>query len=268
MIKTLDYKNKRITYHIQGHGQPILLIHGFGEDGDIWKYQAEVLEKSFLVIIPDLPGSGFSAYNELLETIEDFADSMAAVLQEENCKDVMVLGHSMGGYITLAIKEKYPELIHAFGLVHSTASADSDEKKETRLKGIKAIEEYGGFAFLKTTIPNLFAAPFKKQYPEKLNELIERGNNFPDKSLQQYYRAMMMRKERKNILQYSEAPVLFVIGTEDVAVPMQDVLQQVSLPAAAFIHILENTGHMGMWESTVQLNIILTDYLNSVASYA
>lgn len=268
MIKTLDYKNKRITYYLQGQGQPVLLIHGFGEDGDIWKDQAEVLEKSFLLIIPDLPGSGFSTYNELLETMEDFADSMADLLVHEKIEDVIVLGHSMGGYIMLAMKEKYPILIKAFGLVHSTAFADSEEKKEVRRKGIKAIEEYGGFAFLKTTIPNLFSAPFKKQFPERVNELIERGNNFSDKALQQYYRAMMMRKERKAILQDSEAPVLFVIGTEDAAIPMQDILQQVSLPGTAFIHILENTGHMGMWESTTKLNNILSDYLNSVASYA
>mgnify|MGYP000964107705 FL=1 len=101
-----------------------------------------------------------------------------------------------------------------------------------------------------------------------MNELIERGNNFPDKALQQYYRAMMLRKERKALLPDSEAPVLFVMGTGDAAVPMQDVLQQVSLPGAAFIHILENTGHMGMWESTEKLNVILTDYLNTVAAYA
>lgn len=268
MIKTLYYKNKRVTYHVQGQGQPVLLIHGFGEDGDIWKYQAEVLEKSFLLIIPDLPGSGFSAYNEVFETIEDFAGCMAAILFHENIKHTIVLGHSMGGYIMLALKEKYADLVQAFGLVHSTAFADSEEKKEIRRKGINAIAEYGGYAFLKTTIPNLFDITFKRQFPERVNELIERGNNFPDKALQQYYRAMMLRKERKAILQDSEAPVLFVMGTGDAAVPMQDVLQQVSLPGAAFIHILENTGHMGMWESTEKLNVILTDYLNTVAAYA
>jgi pimeloyl-ACP methyl ester carboxylesterase len=47
---------------------------------------------------------------------------------------------------------------------------------------------------------------------------------------------------------------LFIIGTDDVAAPMADVLQQVYLPEVSYIHILENTGHMGMLERTEQLN--------------
>jgi pimeloyl-ACP methyl ester carboxylesterase len=79
-----------------------------------------------------------------------------------------VLGHSMGGYITLAFAEKYASMLNRFGLVHSTAFADSEEKKKSREKSIGMIGEYGSRAFLKNTTPNLFADRFKSAIiPEK-----------------------------------------------------------------------------------------------------
>ena len=61
MNKELLYQNKKIFYRIVGTGNPVLLIHGFGEHGEVWKNQIEFLQNKFQLIIPDLPGSGKSA---------------------------------------------------------------------------------------------------------------------------------------------------------------------------------------------------------------
>ena len=79
---------------------------------------------------------------------------------------------------------------------------------------------------------------------------IEQGNKFSVPALQQYYTAMMNRPDRSFVLTTSCLPVLFIIGSEDIAAPMSDVLQQVHLPEKSYVHILENTGHMGMLEAT------------------
>ncbi|MEO9210322.1 MAG: alpha/beta hydrolase, partial [Ginsengibacter sp.] len=60
------FKEKKIFYRISGQGNPVLLLHGFGEDGRIWQHQEEKLKENNLVIIPDIPGSGQS------ELIEEF----------------------------------------------------------------------------------------------------------------------------------------------------------------------------------------------------
>jgi pimeloyl-ACP methyl ester carboxylesterase len=169
----------------------------------------------------------------------------------------------MGGYITLAFAEKYPSLLSGFGLIHSTAFADNEEKKKNREKGIALMEEYGPFSFLKNTIPNLFGAKFKALYPEKVNSFIEAAAAFSKESLQQYYRAMMLRPDRTHVLLSNPLPVLFVMGTEDVAAPMEDVLKQVSLPNISYIHVLSHTGHMGMWEATEQMNDYILAFIKS-----
>lgn len=264
MRKSFSYNNANIFYDVEGSGDPVLLVHGFGEDGSIWKNQVAFLQPHFKIIVPDLPGTRDS---ELLRPddevmITDYADCLLALLQTEKINTCVMLGHSMGGYITLAFAEKYPEKLNRFGLVHSTAFADNEEKKKNRAKSIAMIEEYGSLAFLKNTIPNLFASKFKSAHPGKVQELIDAGASFSKQALQQYTRAMMVRPDRTHVLLSNYLPVLFVIGTDDVAAPLADVIKQVSLPQISYIHVLQETGHMGMWETPDLLNRHLLSFLN------
>ena len=284
MQKSFQYHSATISYTLQGKGTPVVLLHGFGEDSHIWDPQVLFLQEHCLLIVPDLPGTGGSDLLSLelgvrsLESmktpesrlptpdyisIDDYANCIHSLLQHEHISSCILLGHSMGGYITLAFAEKYPSLLSGFGLIHSTAFADTEEKKKNREKGIVLIEEYGPFPFLKNTIPNLFGAKFKALYPEKVNSFIEAAATFSKESLQQYYRAMMLRPDRTYVLLSNPLPVLFVMGTEDVAAPMEDVLKQVSLPNISYIHVLSHTGHMGMWEATEQMNEYILAFIKS-----
>src|SRR6187401_2375262 len=166
------------VYRIYGEGPTCILLHGFAEDGHIWDQQVAVLMKEFSCMVIDMPGTGDSAssfekYKDL--SVESAADLVLKMIDQKHLEKVTLLGHSMGGYITLAFAEKYPERLNGFGLIHSTAFADSEEKVQNRLKGISMMEEYGGYSFLKNTTPNLFAAKFKAAHPEKIEALIEQG---------------------------------------------------------------------------------------------
>ncbi|MEO8173555.1 MAG: alpha/beta hydrolase [Sediminibacterium sp.] len=262
MQKSFHYQSAIISYAVYGKGKPVVLLHGFGEDSTVWKEQVDFLKEHCLLVVPDLPGSGKSS---LLTpdniSIEDYADCIHALLQHENIQSCIMLGHSMGGYITLAFAEKYPSLLTGFGLIHSTAYADSEEKKKSREKSIVLIEKYGSVAFLKNTTPNLFGAKFKSEHPEKISGLIEAGASFSKEALQQYTRAMMLRSDRTHVLISNRLPVIFVIGTEDVAAPLDDVIKQSSLPNISYIHVLQDTGHMGMWEAPEKMNHQLLNFI-------
>lgn len=256
-----------LSYKICGAGQAVVLLHGFGEDSTIWAEQVAFLQTNCRLIVPDLPGSGLSDLLKPLSsdkpiTLDDYAAVIYSMLQKENITNCIMLGHSMGGYITLAFAEKYPEMLKSYGLIHSTAFADSEEKKKIRERGIEIIGQYGAFAFLKNTIPNLFGTRFKETRAAKMNELIDAAASFSDAALQQYYRAMILRPDRTAVLKSNRLPVLFVMGTEDTAAPMADVLKQVSLPDISYIHVLRDTGHMGMWEATDQMNQLLLAFIN------
>ena len=270
MTKAFQYQNHPISYQDTGTGQPMVLLHGFAEDSQIFNRQVEYLKDHCRLIVPDLPGSGLSTINNapeengLFSSIESMAGCMAALIRSETTEPVILLGHSMGGYITLAFAEKYPELLKAFGLLHSGAFADSDEKKDTRRKAISFIQENGAYAFLQTAIPGLFAEGYQKEHAGEVAALVEKGKKFTKEALVSYYEAMINRPDRTHVLRASKNPVLFVLGTADKAIPMEDTLKQVHLPGVSYFHVLENVGHMGMWEATAEFNSIIKKFIKDI----
>lgn len=268
--KQFQYQNKKLCYRAKGKGPLIVLLHGFGEDGTIWQKQFDLFPHHRL-LVPDLPGSGES---EIIDdmSMEGLAETVMALLETEwpdsEEKKCTLIGHSMGGYITLAFAEKYPESLNAFGLFHSTAFADSEEKKETRRKGIAFIEKNGAFEFLKTSTPNMYAPQTKERNPVLIEEHLASVRNFSAEALVRYYEAMIQRPDRTEVLRSSKVPVLFVMARYDNAVPMEDVLKQCHLPQLSYIHRLENSGHTGMKEGAEMANQILVNFMSTVETIA
>jgi pimeloyl-ACP methyl ester carboxylesterase len=267
VLKNFQYFNTSISYRTEGSGEPIVLLHGFGEDSNVWNKQVEHLKEKYLVIIPDIPGSGKSTMLEGLSqaiTLGDYAVCIQALLLHEKITECFIFGHSMGGYIMLAFVELYPNSVKGFGLVHSSAFADNEEKKQNRQKGIEMMEQYGAASFLKNTIPNLFGATYKKQHPEVVEQMIQASAEFSTLACQQYYTAMMNRPDRHLALKNSKVPVLFIAGTEDVAVPLNDVLEQSKLPTISYIHVLDGVGHMGMLEAPEKISQYLDEFVSQL----
>ena len=263
MTKEILYQNKKIVYQIIGTGKPVILVHGFGEDATVWRNQIAFLQNKFRLIIPDLPGSGKS---EIIDdmSMEGMAEVIHEIIHAENIEACPVIGHSMGGYITLALAEEYPNHLSALGLFHSSAYADSEEKKATRRKGIGFINQHGAFEFLETSTPNLFSQQTKDERPELIDEQLAGLDNFSSLALVSYYEAMMQRPDRTQLLRETTVPVLFIMGEHDVAVPLKDGLEQCHLPEKSYIHILRQSGHMGMLEEMEKSNSALKKILSDI----
>ena len=261
--KTISYKNSSISYRATGKGNSVVLLHGFAEDSRIWDEIIQHLSSGYQLIIPDIPGSGQSTLLDGKEiSIADYADAIAAIIEKEGIDQCTMIGHSMGGYITLAFAKKYPEKIQAIGLFHSSAYADDEAKKDTRKKAIRVIEEKGSMAFLKTSIPGLFANPEKSK--AGIDTLLQRAESFTAAALIQYYEAMIARPDTTAVLKNLQVPVLFILGEHDKAVPFEHGLQQSYLPAISHINILRNSAHMGMLEEKEKSFAILADFLQAV----
>lgn len=259
--KQIVLNGKNFFYRITGDGPVVVLLHGFGEDSSIWDRQFNIFT-GYQLIIPDLPGSGRSQMTDDM-SMEGLAATVSEFLSTLGIQTCTMIGHSMGGYVTLAFAEKYGEMLNGFGLFHSTAYADSEEKKETRKKGIEFIQQHGAFEFLKTAIPNLYSPLTKSKQPELVLQQLDQSHDFTAPALISYYNSMIERPDRVAVLE-TNLPVLMVMGRHDVATPMKDALEQCFLPSLSYIHILDGVGHMGMREDTSQSNSILVNYLNGI----
>ena len=129
MDRFIHFGGKELNYQVIGQGAPVMLVHGFGEDGRIWEYITASLSNHYRLIIPDLPGSGKSECPDAPSlSMDDLATALKAILDTEGHDSCTMIGHSMGGYITLAFESLYPGLLNGLGLFHSTADPDSMEK--------------------------------------------------------------------------------------------------------------------------------------------
>jgi len=266
--KKNQYKGIPVVYSITGQGPVVMLIHGFGEDSSVWEHQVGFLQQSYTLILPDIPGSGRSTTPVTRQRpgvmMDTYAEIMKYILDEENVPVCTMIGHSMGGYITLAFAALFPEKLNAIGLFHSTAYSDTEERIATRKKGISFIQKYGAQDFLKQSIPNLFGPSFSAQYPDEIQKLIDRSGNFTSEALVQYYESMIERPDRTIVLKKISKPILFIIGEEDKSVYLQDSLNQCHLPLLSLINILPGVAHMGMWEMKDQACATLMKFLNYV----
>ncbi|MBA4258406.1 MAG: alpha/beta hydrolase [Chitinophaga sp.] len=269
--KQLNQPYYQLSYSVYGKGTPVVLLHGFGEDSQIWLNQIADLAAHCFLIVPDLPGSGKSAitekgFDEWLPdmSIESLAQSINQLLIAENVSACILLGHSMGGYIALAFAELFPSKLLGLGLVHSTAYADNNEKKIVRQKSIQFIEENGGYTFFKASMPNLFGKKFKETQSPIIEQLIDQSKKFESPILAGYTRAMMNRPDRSTVLASANFPILFIAGPEDIAAPLKDVQEQATLPNKSYLNILDGVGHMGMLEAPHEMNNHLTNFIQLV----
>jgi dienelactone hydrolase len=264
--RSFEFDNRQMGYVKTGAGPVVILLHGFGEDHHIFNSTVAMLEKTYTVYTPDLLGTGMSSINTFPSnfSIEYLADSIAALLQHEKIENCTLLGHSMGGYITVAFAKKYPQYLKGFGLLHSTALPDTPIKIENRLRGITFIQKFGAASFLETTAPNLFGSFTQKNHPQIITDFIQSIPAFTNEALTCYYQAMMARPDVTSVLEATQLPVLFILGDQDMPVALEDTLPQTKMPKRAYLYVLENCGHMGMLEQPIHFNKAVLDFLDKV----
>ena len=145
-----------LHYEITGNGKEnLVLLHGFMESLLIWEDLEPLLSKNFRIIKIDLPGHGRSEIYGEIHTMEMMAEKVKEVADQLKLEKFHLLGHSMGGYVSLAFAEKFAEKLKSLTLFFSTYFPDDEEKKETRKKSFRIIlESYK--TYVGAGIPNLF----------------------------------------------------------------------------------------------------------------
>ena len=256
---------KTMYYEVHGKGPVVVLIHGFIEQGSMWKDLVKILSASYRVLIPDLPGFGQSVLLRKTVSMDWYAEQIANMLQQEQVKKCVVLGHSMGGYVALYLAEQYPELLKGLGLVNSHAFADTTEKKNNRKKSNEFIQRYGSAPFVKELYNHIFSKDYIQKHPAHLEKLINQASAYTPDALIAANTAMMNRKDKAHVLAASPYPVLFISGKQDESVPLENSLKQATIPDVAVFHLYQNSRHMSIFECKKQAHQAILAYLEMVS---
>ncbi|MDA9161394.1 alpha/beta hydrolase [Crocinitomicaceae bacterium] len=242
-----------LNYKISGSGPLCVFIHGFLESMNMWHY-LPLDELNCRKLIIDLPGHGNSALSDSNKPSIDFmAEEIVSILNKEKVDDFNVVGHSMGGYVALLLKEKMPSCSKVI-MLNSNYWSDSPTKKKDRERVSKIAFKAKNY-FIQEAIPNLFSDQL--EYKAEIQELILEAKLISPEAISYAALAMKDRLDQSKILNSDD--FIFIHGELDSLV--DKAMFDLEIIKSTHFHEISNAGHMSYIENHGEVIDVLKLYL-------
>jgi pimeloyl-ACP methyl ester carboxylesterase len=243
-----------LDYRVEGDGKTLVFLHGFLESSTMWSFlnlQALKARKVFI----DLPGHGKSPLTDNSESpsIDFMAKEVLKVLNFLEIDSYSVIGHSMGGYVSLKLKEMDSRCEKAV-LVNSNFWEDTEQKKKDRIR-VAEIAFKAKKLFIQEAIPNLFGKP--ENHAEEIDVLIEEALKMAPESIAYSALAMRERKDYTREVSENQTEYFIIHGKLDKLVDTDFLKSQ--LKSVENLFVIENAGHMAHIEQSEEVFGILKE---------
>jgi pimeloyl-ACP methyl ester carboxylesterase len=245
-METLTVNGIRLAYERRGTGNPLVLLHGYPLDHQLWDDVAPLLVDTFELILPDLRGFGGSSTVDSFYTMEDLASDIAALLDQLEIQKAAIVGHSMGGYVALAFARLFPERVSGLGLVSSQVLADPPDRKEGRYKSAAEVADKGIASVVETMTPKFTSNPQLQQYARESMERQQPAAYIGS------LKAMAERVDSTPLLSSLNVPVVLIHGDADQLIPIDRAREVKAAMPSAYLMEISRAGHMPMMEAPEQ----------------
>ena len=249
-----------IHYTDRGEGEAIILIHGYLETSEVWDHFAEKLADRFRVIAVDLPGHGKSDLTDETLTMELMAGLIKDLIGNLGLKRVFITGHSLGGYVTLAFLDLWPELLKGCCLFHSHPLENTPENIKKRNSEISVVQAGNKDLIYPGNIARLFANENLRKFHSQRMRSENIASEIPGEAIIAVLRGMILRPSRVNVMEEGRVPCLWILGKRDNYIDFEKVRSAIRLPSNAELAVLENSGHIGFIEEEDKSLRILSDF--------
>ncbi|WP_375238051.1 alpha/beta fold hydrolase [Aurantibacter sp.] len=256
----LEHKSAKIFYSVTGTGEPVVLLHGFLESSTMWDNLIEDLSEKNQVITIDLLGHGQTDCLGYVHTMTDFANAVNTVLNHLKISTFKIIGHSLGGYIALALAELNPNAIKSLCLMNSTTEADSKDRIDLRNRAIKtAKKQYTGLVSM--SISNLFFEENRKTFANKIEALKIEALKTPVQGYIAAQEGMKIRPNQTEFFKTAKFNKYIIAGKKDPVLDFETI-KNISLRCnATFIGL--KGGHMSQIEDLADLKPALLQFVNN-----
>lgn len=235
----------------------VVFLHGYCEGKWIWQELLSYLPESFQYHAINLPGTGDNIRLPEQVTIEAVATEIWRMLDEKKIRQPVLIGHSLGGYVALAMAEANPDAVKGIALFHSMPFADHEAKKENRNKVISTVRHSGKKSFLDVFAPGLF----RDSASETIKIFRDKIEDTPAETIIYYAAAMRDRKDRMKVLADFPNPVLLLGGLYDSIILPETLNEVAAQLEGAEIQFLTDSGHAGMLEEPRKSAEIIENFI-------
>lgn len=239
----------------------VVLLHGYLESMIVWDEFVSLLTPHFRVVTLDLPGHGISLVKGEVHTMEYLADCVGQTMEALGIERYSVVGHSMGGYVSLAMLDKYSDRLDSVTLLSSTTTRDTDEKCDRRRREIELVKA-GKKSMMARLVPHAGFAPQNvkrlKDHVEDMEELILITE---DEGVIAILGGMIERKDRDEQLRNSPVRHMFIFGRHDFYIPNEVAEELERTHPEARTTWLSESGHMGFIEESEKCAQAIIDFI-------
>lgn len=254
-----------IGYEREGHGPPVVLLHGFVGDSREWRRQLDALSDEFTVIAWDAPGAGRSSDPPAPFDMSDYADCLAGFIRTQQLERVHVVGLSFGGALALELFRRHPTIPLSLVLAGAYAGWRGSlprEVGEQRLELCLKLASGPADDFVRTMIPGMFSSSPDADIVEEFGAIM---TEFHPDGFIAMARALAEANLR-DVLPTIDVPTLILNGDEDARASMsvaEDLLA--AIPDSRFV-VLPGTGHMSSIEAADRFNEEVRGFLRPLAA--
>jgi pimeloyl-ACP methyl ester carboxylesterase len=253
-----NYKDVPVFFTDDGKGEVVLLLHGFLENSSMWKDIAPELAKNHRVVAIDLLGHGQTGCLGYIHSMELMAEVVEAVLNHLKIETYTVIGHSMGGYVALALAEKASKNIQGLCLMNSTAQPDSEERIANRDRAIAAVKQ-NHRAFVSMSVSNLFAPDNRELLAKEIEQTKQEALKTPLQGIIAALEGMKIRNDKTQFLKQATFKKLLILGKKDPVLDYQVLLCHAKEIGVEIIEFSD--GHMSHIENKKELTYKLMHFI-------
>ncbi|NOX18821.1 MAG: alpha/beta hydrolase [Chlorobi bacterium] len=221
---------------VTGKGKPIIFIHGYASEKSVWNETVDFLKSDYQCHIIQIAGfAGKDPVNKdnFLSAVKD---DIAEYIKSNNLEPAILIGHSMGGFLSLWLASEYPEL------VSKVVSVD-------------------GVPYLSAIVNPAATPETQKEYAKKLfnydNDFAERENGMTDEQLMQIFSTMTIHEEKTPVLfewtKKSDARTLNQTMFEMMTTDLRENAKNIEAPVLVFGAWIAYKNYGATKESTYKL---------------
>lgn len=249
---------ENLYYEEFGRGKVITLLHGFPLDHTIWLEIVPWLERHARMILPDLRGHGKSPSPQGTYTMQTMAEDVINVWDSLGIEKSILVGHSMGGYISLAAAITYPERLSGLILLASHTYADSSKKKAERMETIKEIEKNDDVTILTRMFTKL---SYNNEIVEKSQAIIKKANPV---GVCGALAGMAERGDLTQVLSDLEIPAMMIAGRDDQMVAIKTSRAIAAQMKKPWLVEIPQAGHLPMQEQPMAVTDALRKFIQAI----
>ena len=263
MIAVIDSLD--IGYDDIGSGgdAPLLFAHAFPLNRTMWAPQVSALVERCRCVAADLRGFGDSSVVPPY-SMEQYADDLAHLLDQLHIEKVVLVGCSMGGYLSFAFWRRHKNRVRALVLADTRASADSEETLARRRQLIHVARTEGATAIANLQIPSLVGKTTREKQPDTFDAVHRMVAQAPVEGIVGALEAMMVRPDSTATLPTIDVPTLILVGEEDVPTPVKESRLMAQRIPGARLEVITQAGHLSNMERPAAFNHLLTEFLGTL----